>query len=53
MTLVMSTDHVSPQNIAEIVAIVVHYLDGGWKTLVACAQVDSLWNQEAIVIIWK
>ena len=53
MTLVMATDHVNPQNIAEIVAIVVHYLDGEWKTLVACAQVDSLWNQEAIVIIWK
>lgn len=31
----------------------VHYLDGEWKTLVACAQVDSLWNKEAIVIIWK
>ena len=53
MTLVMATDHVNPLNIAEIVAIVVHYLDGEWKTLVAYAQVKNLWNQEAVAILWK
>ena len=49
----MATDLFNPLNIAEIAAIVVHYLDGEWRTLVAYAQVNNLCNQEAIAIIWK
>ena len=55
MTMALSTavEQVNPLNIPEIVAIVVKHLDGKWKPLVACAQVNSLWNQESTAIIWS
>ena len=50
----ISTLPVNPLNIAEIVGMILEHLyeEGDWDALFECAQVNNIWEREAVSLLW-